>query len=93
MAPDIVTGIFGLAFVAMITPGPNNLVALTLSVGGELKKTAQACGGIIVGTICLIVVFWFGAASVFEALPVLQVIIVGFTPRTNRSSLATAENR
>ncbi|WP_371171337.1 LysE family translocator [Aliiroseovarius sp. 2305UL8-7] len=77
MAPEIVAGIFGLAFVAMITPGPNNLVALTLSVGGELNKTARACGGIIAGTICLVVVCWFGAASVFEAFPVLQIIIVG----------------
>lgn len=77
MAPETLVGLFSLAFVAMITPGPNNFVALTVSVGGDRSKTARACGGIIAGTICLTGVCWFGAASVFEVFPVLQLVIVG----------------
>ena len=74
---EVLTGLFSLAFVAMITPGPNNLVAMSLSVGGNLRRTVAACGGIVSGTVCLVVVNWFGAASIFEALPVLRIAIVG----------------
>ncbi|WP_339764556.1 LysE family translocator [uncultured Hoeflea sp.] len=77
MLPETIVGLFSLAFVAMITPGPNNLVALTVSVGGDPGKISKACSGIIAGTVCLIVLCWFGAASIFEILPGLQLVIVG----------------
>ena len=32
---EVLTGLFSLAFVAMITPGPNNLVAMSLSISGN----------------------------------------------------------
>ena len=74
---EVLTGLFSLAFASMITPGPNNLVAMSLSVGGNLRRTMAACGGIVSGTVCLVVVTWFGAASIFEVLPVLRIAIVG----------------
>lgn len=77
VSAEVLTGLFSLAFVAMITPGPNNLVAMSLSVGGNLRRTMAACGGIVSGTLCLVVVTWFGAASIFEAFPVLRIAIVG----------------
>lgn len=74
---EVLTGLFSLAFVAMITPGPNNVVAMSLAVSGNLRRTVSACGGIVSGTVCLVVVNWFGAISIFEALPVLRIAIVG----------------
>ena len=77
VSAEVLTGLFSRAFVAMITPGPNNLVAMSLSVGGNLRRTMAACGGIVSGTVCLVVVNWLGAASIFEAFPVLRIAIVG----------------
>ncbi|MEQ9446767.1 MAG: LysE family transporter [Rhodospirillaceae bacterium] len=74
---ETIVSLFSIALVAMITPGANNLVVFTVSIGAAPKKTAKACGGIIVGTICLTVVCWFGAAPVLYAMPSLQLVIVG----------------
>ena len=69
--------LFSLAFVAMITPGPNNLVVLSLSIAGDLGRTVRACGGIVSGSMCLVALSWFGAVSAFEFYPVLRILIVG----------------
>lgn len=74
---EVPAGLFSLAFVAMITPGPNNVVAMSVSVSGNLRRTVAACGGIVSGTVGLVVVNWFGAASIFQVLPVLRIAIVG----------------
>ncbi|MEP1205988.1 MAG: LysE family transporter [Rhizobiaceae bacterium] len=73
---QIVSGIFVLAFVAMITPGPNNLVVLTLALGGDFGRVTGACGGIIAGMVGLTIVCWYGAASIFDVFPLLRIIVV-----------------
>jgi len=39
---EVLTGLFSLAFVAMVTPGPNNLVAMSLSVSGNALRAVAA---------------------------------------------------
>lgn len=62
----------GLAMlVGAATPGPNNLLAIQAGAAGP-RATARVIAGVVLGSVVLISVAWFGGSVVFDAVPWLR---------------------
>lgn len=61
--------------VALITPGPNNLLALDAGARGGLASAVPIIGAVIAGGLGLLALAWTGAGLAFEALPRLQKVL------------------
>ncbi len=69
MTPDLFVALVTFAFVASVTPGPNNLMLLTSGVNFGFRRTIPHMLGIGIGFTFMIVVVGLGLGQVFEAYP------------------------
>lgn len=61
--------------VASITPGPNNLIVLTLASVGGLAAALPAIAGVILGSLILLLLSWLGISALLMAYPGIQLAI------------------
>lgn len=69
---DVPLGIFGVIFVATITPGPNNLIVMSTAARFGRTATIRAISGVVIGTVFILAVAWAGGTVVFEQWPILK---------------------
>lgn len=67
--PEILWALAAFAFVAAITPGPNNLMLMTSGVKYGLGRTLPHLAGVILGFGLMIAVVGFGLDILFERFP------------------------
>jgi len=67
--PEILWALAAFAFVAGITPGPNNLMLMTSGVKYGLGRTLPHLAGVILGFGLMIAVVGFGLDILFERFP------------------------
>ena len=75
MPIDRLTGLAVFAFVASITPGPNNLMLLTSGVNFGIRRTIPHMAGITLGFNGLVLLVGLGLGAVFAATPGLQLAL------------------
>lgn len=75
MDPSLLPALLGFAFVASITPGPNNLMLLASGANFGFRRTLPHMLGVACGHSFMIVVVGFGLMSLFDAYPVLHDVL------------------
>jgi threonine/homoserine/homoserine lactone efflux protein len=68
--PEILWALAAFAFVAAITPGPNNLMLMTSGVKYGFGRTLPHLVGVILGFGLMIAVVGFGLDVIFERCPI-----------------------
>ena len=77
MDPALLPALLAFAFVASITPGPNNLMLLASGANFGVRRTLPHLLGVAVGHSFMIAVVGLGLMGVFLAYPVLHDILTG----------------
>ena len=77
MPIDLFLALFAFAFVASITPGPNNLMLMASGTNFGLKRTLPHMAGITIGFALMIVLVGLGLTQVFDAYPVTLMVLKG----------------
>ena len=72
---DVFIALLGFSFVSSVTPGPNNIMLLTSGVNFGFRRTIPHMCGIGFGFWLLLMAIGFGLKSVFETVPVTQLIL------------------
>jgi threonine/homoserine/homoserine lactone efflux protein len=76
--PEIFWALAAFAFVASITPGPNNLMLMTSGVKYGFGRTLPHLIGVILGFAVMIAVVGFGLDVIFQrfpiALPIMRIV-------------------
>jgi threonine/homoserine/homoserine lactone efflux protein len=76
--PEILWALAAFAFVAAITPGPNNLMLMTSGVKYGVGRTLPHLAGVILGFALMIALIGLGLDVIFERfpqiLPVMRVV-------------------
>ena len=62
-------------FAAAITPGPNNFVVMDVAGGAHPMAVAAPIGGIVTGTLALVVGVWFGLDALLARWPAGDVVL------------------
>lgn len=75
MTWTLLAGITGFAFVASITPGPNNIMLLTSGANFGLRRTIPHLTGVVLGFGLMIGLLGLGMAEIIKALPGLFDIV------------------
>jgi threonine/homoserine/homoserine lactone efflux protein len=75
IAMEQIYAIAGFLIVAVITPGPNNLVVLTAAKRGGLMAAMPPMLGVIGGSLALLTMVWVGARVAFDLIPSLHLIL------------------
>ena len=65
-----------LVLIAAITPGPNNIVVMSLAARTGIYSTLPAITGIITGGLILVMLVALGAQSIFESVIWLQPMLL-----------------
>ena len=60
--------------VGAATPGPNNVLAMQAGACGA-RASSRVITGVVLGSIALIAVAWFGGTAMFHALPWLRTAL------------------
>ena len=72
---ELILAITLFAFSSGITPGPNNIMLMTSGVNFGIKPSLPHLAGICLGFPCMVLAIGLGLSSVFQAYPVLHLII------------------
>jgi threonine/homoserine/homoserine lactone efflux protein len=75
MSADLILALAVFAFVASITPGPNNLMLLASGVNYGFRKTIPHMLGIGIGFMLMILLVGLGLGKIFEAWPALYTAL------------------
>jgi threonine/homoserine/homoserine lactone efflux protein len=82
MTAELLSGLILFAFVASMTPGPNNMMLLASGVNFGFRRTLPHMLGITIGFGVMIVLAGLGAGQVFGRWPwlynVLKVVSIGY---------------
>ncbi len=82
MSPDIVLSLIAFAFVASITPGPNNTMLLASGVNFGFRRTRPHMLGVTIGFTIMIMAVGFGIGHVFSVFPgvytALRVVSIAY---------------
>lgn len=62
-------------FVAAITPGPNNFVVMDVARRARPTSVAAPIGGIISGTLALVVGVWLGIDTLLDRWPAGEIVL------------------
>jgi threonine/homoserine/homoserine lactone efflux protein len=80
MSPELLAALVAFAFVASITPGPNNLMLLASGVNFGFRRTVPHMLGIGIGFTVMVGLVGLGLAAIFTAWPparrILQAVSV-----------------
>lgn len=69
---DVWLGIGATILVAVITPGPNNLLVLAVASDRGFRAALPAMAGVVAGTLILLLLVLLGAAPLLAAWPLVQ---------------------
>ncbi|MCL1042395.1 LysE family translocator [Shewanella marisflavi] len=72
---ELVFAIALFAFSSGITPGPNNIMLMTSGVNFGIKPSLPHLAGICIGFPCMVLAIGLGLSAVFQAYPLLHLII------------------
>ena len=75
MTFDLLAALAAFAFVASVTPGPNNLMLMASGANFGVIRTLPHMLGVNLGFTAMIALIGLGLARLFEAFPVLYVIM------------------
>lgn len=75
MSADLMLAFAGFAFVASITPGPNNAMLLASGVNFGFRRTVPHIVGIAFGCVVMLVLVGFGLGEAFRAVPGLYAAL------------------
>ena len=82
MSFAILTALLGFAFVATVTPGPNNLMLMASGANFGFRRTLPHMLGIVGGVSVMALLVGAGLMALFDAVPalnlVLKVVSVGY---------------
>ena len=82
MSFAILTALLGFAFVATVTPGPNNLMLMASGANFGFRRTLPHMFGIVGGVTVMALLVGAGLMALFDAVPaltlVLEVLSVGY---------------
>lgn len=78
----ILTALLGFAFVATVTPGPNNLMLMASGANFGFRRTLPHMLGIVGGVSVMALLVGAGMMALFDAVPalnlVLKIVSVGY---------------
>ena len=69
MRYDVLTALILFAFVAGVTPGPNNLMLMASGVNFGLRRTLPHLAGVALGFPAMVALVGFGLDAIFHAFP------------------------
>lgn len=75
MESHLFLALISFAFVASVTPGPNNLMLLASGVNFGWKRTLPHMFGIGIGFTLMVALVGFGLGEVFKRVPVLYTLL------------------
>ena len=75
MSIEVIFALFIFAFVASITPGPNNIMLMAPGTNFGFRKTFPHILGINIGFSTLVFGVGIGLMEVFNAIPFTQIIL------------------
>jgi threonine/homoserine/homoserine lactone efflux protein len=75
MTVDLLSALCLYAFVATITPGPNNMMVLASGVKFGFMRTLPHMFGITIGFSVMLLLVGFGLGQVFERYPVVYTLL------------------
>lgn len=75
MSPDLLLPLCGFAVASSITPGPNNTMMLASGLNYGFRRSLPHLFGICGGFSFMVMAIGFGLQAVFEAVPMLQLIL------------------
>ena len=75
MGIEVIFALFIFAFVASITPGPNNIMLTASGKNFGYLKTIPHMTGVVFGFLTLLIVMGLGLISVFTSYPIAQTIL------------------
>ncbi len=78
MTYDFLFPLMAFAFVAIGTPGPNNLMLLASGANFGVRRTIPHMCGIMFGHAVMLIVLGLGLGNVFELYPALKTILKVF---------------
>jgi len=75
MSFAILTALLGFAFVATVTPGPNNLMLMASGANFGFRRTLPHMLGIVGGVAVMAQLVGAGLMALFDALPALNLVL------------------
>ncbi|MDF1728172.1 MAG: LysE family translocator, partial [Sulfitobacter sp.] len=75
MTLPILTALLGFAFVATVTPGPNNLMLMTSGANFGFRRTLPHMLGIVGGVSVMALLVGAGLMALFDAVPALNLLL------------------
>ena len=82
MSFALLTALLGFAFVATVTPGPNNLMLMASGANFGFRRTMPHMFGIVGGVSVMAILVGVGLMALFDAVPALnlalQILSVGY---------------
>ena len=82
MTLEILTALIAFAFVASVTPGPNNLMLMASGANFGVQRTLPHFFGIVIGFGLMVILVGAGLIRVFDLYPVsydiLRVFSIGY---------------
>ena len=76
MNTDLILELLGFAFVASITPGPNNLMLMASGANFGLRRSLPHMLGIGAGFVVMVALVGVGLMGVFDRYPVSHTILM-----------------
>jgi len=75
MDAELVTALIAFAFVASITPGPNNLMLMASGTNFGIRRTVPHMLGVGIGFMLMVVLVGIGVTKIFDTFPRVQTIL------------------
>ena len=75
MSIEVISALFIFAFVASITPGPNNIMLMASGTNFGFRRTFPHILGINIGFSILVFSIGIGLMEIFNAIPFTQIIL------------------
>ncbi|MBU1287371.1 MAG: LysE family translocator [Alphaproteobacteria bacterium] len=75
MPVELLLALAAFAFVASITPGPNNLMLMASGTNFGLRRTLPHMIGVNIGFVLMLLLVGLGLAQVFDAYPVSYTVL------------------
>ncbi len=79
MSYEVLSALIVFAFVASITPGPNNLMLMTSGVNFGFRRTIPHMLGVGIGFSLMVVLVGIGLVQVFDLYPISRTILKVFS--------------
>ena len=75
MTVELITALCAFAFVASVTPGPNNLMLMASGANFGVRRTLPHFAGVVLGFLLMVLLVGAGLTRIFEAYPLSHDIL------------------